>query len=288
MDKTKGFFALLFAAIIYTFNDVCIRILGSSMSGYQQVTLRSLIGLIFVCSIIFFQRKNIHLLKTPKRILLLYTICFPIVFLFFNLSILITKIANTVFSFTIGSLLFSLFLEKFIYKEKTTKTKVISTIFAIVGLCFFTFPLSRINLGFILGIGSGVIYTFINILVRHAHHKTNAQVLVAFQLLGGSLIGGLATLFVGQTLFPVISFLNLFILIFTGITIALVTYLVIVGFKNFDLNLGTIIVSSELFLAPLFAFFLFKESLTILELIGGLCIAIAIIFPHASFEKKSK
>ncbi len=285
MDRLKGFFALLLAGIIYSFNDVCIRILGSQLSGYQQVTLRSFIGFVIILIFIFFQKKNINVHKTQKRILLLYFFCFPIVFILFNLSILLTKIANTVFSFTIGTLIFSLIIEGFFYKEKLSREKIISTTLTIIGLCFLTFPLSQVNLGFIYGFAAGIVYTFINTLVRHSHQKTNPNVLVGFQLFGGTLIGGAATFIVGQSLFPDLSLLNLILIIITGGTIALVTYLTIVGFKNFDLNLGTIVISSELFFAPLFAFILFKESLTLLEIVGGVCIALAIIIPHAKFAK---
>lgn len=280
MQKFKGFFALLFAGIIYSFNDICIRILGSSLSGYQQVTLRSLVGLILVTAIIIVRREKLHFAKTKKIIFLLYIIFFPIVFIFFNLSILLTKIADAVFSFSIGSLLFSLIVEKFLYKEKPDRIKILATFLTIIGLCFFTFPLSKINIGFALGLSSGIIYTFINALARHVHEKTNPTLPVLFQLIGGTFLGSAATALAGQSLFPPMSIFNLIILLVTGVTITLVTYLVLIGFKNFDLNLGTIVISSELFFAPLLAFLMFNEYLTSMEVLGGICIALAIIIPH--------
>lgn len=285
MNKLKGFSALLITALLFSYNDICIRVVGSYLSGLQQVTLRSLIGIVIILIIFLVQKKKITIHKSQYKFLFMYAILFPFVFIFFNLAIILTKIVDAVFAFSIGSLGLSLIIEQFFWKEKITFIKIIATLLTIIGTLFFSYPLSHINQGFLFGIISGVAYTLINALIRHVHEKTNIFLLVGAELLGGIIIAGGAAIFAGQTLFPHMPINDFLILLTTGTTIVIVNYLVLVGFKNFDLNLGTIVISAELIFAPLLAIVFFKEYLTSFETIGAICIAAAIILPHITIKK---
>jgi drug/metabolite transporter (DMT)-like permease len=59
-----------------------------------------------------------------------------------------------------------------------------------------------------------------------------------------------------------------------------VSFLTLIGFQNFDLNLGTIIISSELIFAPIFAALAFHEYPSANEIFGGLFIALSIILSN--------
>lgn len=285
MNKLKGFSALFLTALLFSYNDVCIRIVGSYLSGLQQVTLRSLIGVVIILIIILFQKKKINVHKSQYKFLFIYATLFPFVFIFFNLAIILTKIVDAVFAFSIGSLAFSLFIEQFFWKEKITFIKITATLLTIIGTFFFSYPLNHINLGFLFGIISGLAYTLINALIRHVHEKTDIVFLVGAELIGGIIIAGIATIFAGQSIVPSMPVKDFLILLTTGTTIVAVNYLTLVGFKNFDLNLGTIVVSAELIFAPILAVIFFREYLTSFEIIGAMCIAVAIILPHITIKK---
>jgi drug/metabolite transporter (DMT)-like permease len=63
----------------------------------------------------------------------------------------------------------------------------------------------------------------------------------------------------------------------------------IYGFQNFNLNIGSIVVSSELIFGPIFALILLNENLTQNEIIGSILVIAAIIVSNISFLKnKSK
>ena len=93
--------------------------------------------------------------------------------------------------------------------------------------------------------------------------------------------------FFHETRFPILSLFNLFVLFIFGGLVVLIAYLMLIGFQNFDLNLGTIVLSSEVFFAPLFGAIIFKEYLTMFELLGGTFIIIAIILPNVPQPKTS-
>jgi drug/metabolite transporter (DMT)-like permease len=57
----------------------------------------------------------------------------------------------------------------------------------------------------------------------------------------------------------------------------------IFGFQHFDLNLGAIVLSSELFFTILFGLFIFGEVSATSEVIGGICIVLAITLLNAHY-----
>lgn len=242
MNKTKGFTALLLSGIIYSINDIFIRVLGPQLSGFQQVTLRSFIALAVLIVILIFKKKKILIKGIPKRVLLLYGTTFPLMFVFFNFSILLTKIADTVFSFFIGSIISSLFIEHFLYKETITHIQILTTTVTVIGLICFAFPISStsINTGFLFGLISGVIYTFNSSLIQHIHKQIDKSILVGIQMLGGIIVSGFLTAILHQALLPQLSVNNIIIVIISSVFLVLVTYLTLIGFQNFNLNLGTI------------------------------------------------
>ena len=65
-----------------------------------------------------------------------------------------------------------------------------------------------------------------------------------------------------------------------GFILVAVNYLLLVGFQNFDLSLGVIILSSELIFALLFGLLVFGEKPLPKEIIGGLFVMAAVILPN--------
>ena len=112
-------------------------------------------------------------------------------------------------------------------------------------------------------------------------------ILIVVQMIGGISITSLLVVFFHETRFPILSLFNLFVLFIFGGLVVLIAYLMLIGFQNFDLNLGTIVLSSEVFFAPLFGAIIFKEYLTMFELLGGTFIIIAIILPNVPQPKTS-
>ena len=81
---------------------------------------------------------------------------------------------------------------------------------------------------------------------------------------------------------------TIFVGLLFGLLLLIINYLLLVGFSNFDLNLGTIIMSSELAFASIFAFLLYKEIPTKYELIAVFFIILSIIVSHVSIKRKNK
>lgn len=105
----------------------------------------------------------------------------------------------------------------------------------------------------------------------------------------GTIIISLALMFYTRTLtIPQISPFILFIGLIFGFFLMLNNYFMLIGFYNFDLNLGTIILSSELVFASIFGYLFYKEIPTFNELIGCSLITFSIIIAHLNFRKKNE
>lgn len=61
--------------------------------------------------------------------------------------------------------------------------------------------------------------------------------------------------------------------------------LLLYGFQNFDVNIGTIIVASELFFATILGYLFFRESTTTQEFAGGVLIFSASILSAVDFKE---
>ena len=289
MNKTKGLLALLTCAAIFGTFGILVRFLNTELSSYQQVFLRNVLSCLFAVVLALATRASWSFKDIRKKFILLYAIAFPLSNIFFTLSIINTKISLSTFSLYIGSLSVSILLGSIIFKEAITKKKIISILFLLCGLICFTYPFSFasvMNIGLLFGILSGASEGVANSLRKSLGGTINRFVLVAIQTFGGSLISyGLMTL-ASERALPTLSPFVFGMTIVFGILLMTISYLAIVGFSNFDLNLGTVVLSSELIFAPLFALIIFSESPTGYEWIGGLFIVLAIVIPNVRFKKK--
>jgi drug/metabolite transporter (DMT)-like permease len=112
--------------------------------------------------------------------------------------------------------------------------------------------------------------------------KIDKFILVFITTLGGVFVSGLMMFYFNQS-FNFVSGLstNTWIvgLIFGFILVA-INYLLLIGFQNFDLSLGVIVLSSELIFALLFGLLVFGERPLPKEIIGGAFVMAAVILPN--------
>lgn len=287
MNKTKGFLSLLSAGFIFGIFGIFVRLLNSELTNYQQIFFRSIVGFIFASVIIILFKKKISFKNISLINLLLFAVSLPLTIIFYTLSILKTKIILAVATLYLGSILFSLISGIIFFKEKLTIKKSLAIISSILALYYFTIPfsLTNINIGLIYGILSGFLDALSNSFKKHLGGKVDKFLLVSIQMLG-TIIVSLFLMFYTKTLFiPQISPFIFAIGLIFGFFLMLNNYFMIVGFHNFDLNLGTIILSSELLFAFIFGYLFYKEVPTFNELIGGGLIAFSIVIIHLNFKK---
>lgn len=287
MNKTKGFLSLLLAGFLFGFFGILVRLLNSQLTNYQQILFRSVIGFILALLIIIFFKRKIFFKNISLINLLFFAVSLPLTIIFYTLSILKTKIILAVATLYLGSILFSLISGILFFKEKLTVKKGLAIVASILALYYFTIPFSlkNINIGLVFGVLSGFTDALSNSFKKHLSGKVDRFLLIAIQMMG-TIIVSLALMFYTKTL--TIHQISPFIFgigLLFGFFLLLNNYLMLVGFHNFDLNLGTIVMSSELLFASIFGYLFYKEIPTINELIGGGLIAFSVIIAHLNFKK---
>lgn len=282
MNTLLGFFMLLTTGFLYAVNDILLRYVGAELTTFQQTVIRCIGGLIFALVIIVFSKTKLHFGKTKKTFIILYGITFPLTVILFTTAIVFTKIAAAIFACYSASFIFSLLLGNIVFHEKITGTKIIALILVIIGIIFITYPFSSkdINVGFLCAIAAGIMLPINSAFNKHFGNKIKKPLLMMTQMIGGIIIGSIFVGITNQSFFPHPTLGILLLSILSGIILVSTVYLTLVGFQNFDLHLGTIITSSEFLFAPLFAFILFQERLTTLQIFGAMFITLAIIIPH--------
>lgn len=292
--KVISFFSLITAAILFGSFGIWIRFLSKDLTMYQQIVFRNCFALLFSLIIVLFRSSSVKPnLKSVNRLhLLIYSFVIPISVIFYNISMLYTKIAVATFAFYIGTIVFSTLFGILIFKETINTKKIISLLLTFLGLMAIIYPFSTttLNWGFIAGIISGSLDAFGNVFRRNLSGKINKFLLVLITSVGGVIVSGIMIKYSGDSLtFMFNKSINIYLLgIVFGFILIAVNYLLLVGFQHFDLSLGSIVLASELFFAVLFGLAVLGEQPLINEMIGGLLILIAVIFSNIELMSKKK
>lgn len=94
-------------------------------------------------------------------------------------------------------------------------------------------------------------------------------------------------LFAAEPIIKVVSTAPIIAVVAFAILQLILNHLLLFGFQHFDVNIGTVILSLELFFAAILGYIIFGEALTTAELLGGLAIFAASIVSAWEFKKAS-
>lgn len=291
MQDRKGFFALLLNGIVLGTYGVWVRFLQNSFTASQQVIGRSLISLIGALMLVFLLKANWHFQKKYNNHLIFYLFSFAISTLLFTIAVVKTSIALSVFSLYIGSIITAFIMGVFMFGEKIDTRKIISILFVLLALLSFILPygFQFINIGFVVGIFSGVFDGIGNGFKKYFAGKIERPVLIVYQLLSTLLVALAVSVCAHETfVIAAITLPSTTVMLIYGALFLAVAYLSMYGFQHFNLNLGTIVISTELFWAPFFAFLVFRETLTHYQVLGGVLLALAILIPYIRIHKATK
>jgi len=284
-NNLLGFGSLFISALTFGSFGIWIRLLNKEIGSFEQIVLRNLFALIFTIIAILKLKVNLNKIKlVNKGKLIAFTIVVPLAVILYVFAILGTKISVATFSFYAGTIAASWIFGITIFKEKIDIYGLTSIIFVAIGLVFLIYPFSleNLNFGFMLGLLSGVVDSVGHVFRKDLGNKLDKFVLVLLTAVGGVLVSGAMILFGGRTLTFVadLSLSTWLVAAIFGFLLVAVNFLIILGFQNFNLGLGTIVLSAELFFASLFGFLIFAERPTTTELIAGIFILIASIIPN--------
>lgn len=275
-DRLKGASALFSAAFIYSTFGILIRQMSVMFGDSAQTAARFAVAFVAILVLNFVRKQSVVLKKESLVRACLLGITFGFVVLLFTVSVNNTKIANSVFLLYAGSMISSFFIGTIFLKEKLTPIKIVALAIAFLGLYMYSNALLVMSVGIVTGLASGIFDGVSNAL-RKTLKGVNRNSILTYQFLFSSLIAGLALLVSGEVILKEVALLSVIaMIIFAFLQIGLGN-LLLYGFQHFDVNVGTVILATELFFATIISFILFQEVPTSREMIGGILIFVASI-----------
>ena len=274
-NNKSGFLALLGAAFILGTFGIWIRELDNAFSNTGQVIARSLMALLIISTIVIFKRKTISFKIERKnyKYLLGFCIVFPFSLICFTASATQIKVTNSLFMLYVGSLIASYLWGKLAFKESLNANKVVSITLLLLGLYAFVYPfdVGKLSGGIFLGLAAGALEGS-----AHAFRKflkgVQREIIVFFQSLSSVVIAIILALYGGESLVKGITPSTLLVVVLFGALLVAIGYMLAYGFSHYDINVGSIILATELFFALVVSAIFLQELPTTYEIIGGLLI----------------
>lgn len=288
LKQYKGVAALFTCSAVYASFGPLVRILSEMFGTYAQVAARMGLAFVFLLTLALVFKKIQPLSKKQIVTSIILGIVSTSIIVFFTIAITEIKIATTIFLLYAASIFSSLLIGTFIFKEKLGAQKIIAIILAFFGL--YTFMSSSIALG--LGFGtvaailSGVSEGIGNG-IRKGLTGADKTTVTLIQFLVITICSSFLIVLFNETAVRTISTEAIIALVSFSALQLVLNYLLLYGFQNFDVNIGTVILSLELFFAAILGFVFFGESITGTEIIGGLIVFLASIISAWKFKEKS-
>lgn len=281
MNKPLGFTSLLVTSFIFGTYGFFIRQLNPVLSASQQIYYRYAPGLLIVLILMIIGHKKIQFTKYLNLKVLLFGLTIPASFFLFNLTLLYAKLSVGVSGYYIGVLVVSLLMNKLFLKETIDIYGKLALVLIVFGFIFLSggFSLQFLGLGLLFGILSGALYGVANFFKKYLKELDNLDILLIISFFNAVFMF-LYSLLNGET--PVPISLNTFFILLSFLLIALFgEYLTIIGFRNFNLYLGSIILSLEILFAGILGYVVYKEMLSPYEITGGVLVIVAIVLSNA-------
>ena len=282
MTKPKitlgGSEALLGAAILFAFTNVLVREVSSMWGDQAQVAARfALVWVILVVFAKLSKGKKTAIPRAKMKYAVAYSILAATAILFFTLSIQNTSMANTLFTSNATELFIAFLLGSFLLREKITPRKIIAIGLALVGLILYSDSILVGSIGIIFGLLGGATTALCNVLAKKLKGvDLGATMRMQFGL-GAVFMVVLTLIFSPHDIVRTVSIEGIVATIVFAFVLIVATRLVLYGFQHSDVNVATVILSTQLAFGALLGFFLYQEVLSSNEIMSGALILCAAI-----------
>lgn len=289
-SKVKGFLSLFLCAAIFGSFGIWVRILGNSFTPFQQVFLRNLVATVFVLSFVLVTGRKLNYRGISAKMLFWYAVVFPIEVICFTVAIQYIKVSTATFIFYGANLGATALIGHILFNEHIKPHVLVALIVSLIGLLLYAYPF---QLGSsLLGIGwitlAGLFDAVASALNKHLGGKLDTWSATPLRTGAGVIIAGIGVLASGAS-FSVASFtpISIIILLLFGTMLFAINTLTLYGFKHFDLNLGTFVLSAEVIFATIFGIIFIHELPRIHEWFGAATMSLGIIMANYHVLKSS-
>lgn len=283
----KGASALFGAAMTYASFGILIREMSKMFGDNAQVAFRFVLALIFLVAYGLIVKKPIHLPREAKVKAAALGFVFGALVLLFTIAVTNTTIANAVFLAYAGSIISSFLIGTFVLKEKLGTNKILAIALAMVGLMMYSNAILALTLGVVTALCTGLLDGVANG-IRKTLKGYDRNAVLKYQFIFGSVFALVMLMFSSVPAIKQFSLMPLLAgILFAALQISLGN-LLLYGFQHFDVNVGTVILATEILFATILGFVIFREVPARNEIIGGLTIFAASILSAVDLPRRFK
>lgn len=287
-NKPLGFLALLTDGFILALFGLFARLMKPHMSNPMQIFSRMLLVSLLLAPYLWINRKKLAMYVGKLPLFITFILSFPVYVLFFTVSVNAIKVANAFFYIFIATTLTSYLIGNIFFREKIGTKEILVSSLLTLGLLSFMYPFNQQqNIGGIIaGFLSGVAWGISNATRKYYDGKIDRWLVIYLQMLVGAFLG--LFLAIGSHSFYLIDW-NVqasIVLFFYATGNIVVQYLLFIGLKNFDLNLSSIVLASQLVFVVIVGMVFLKELPTQSELLGALLVSAAIVMSKQNTSHK--
>lgn len=275
MTKTtvtyKGASALLGSAFIFSTFGLLIRQLAEMFSFSGQVTARLALASTMIAGIVFIRRHSLQISRRDAVAAVALGVAFTCSILFFTISVSFIKIATAVSLLYATTIIASMIIGVVVFRERPTLSKWLAVAVAACGLCLYTQDIPVLGVGLLAGLAAGLLEGVSNAL-RKTVRSADRWTVLLYQYGTCAGMGSLLVVFSGEPAMHGFNWLSLLALLTFACLQVLLGSLLLYGFKHFDVSIGTVTLSIELFFAMLLGFLFLHETPTLREFVAVLCV----------------
>ncbi|RJR16234.1 DMT family transporter [Candidatus Microgenomates bacterium] len=281
-----GIVSLILCSFLWGFFGIFARTVGFQLPLFYQSWTRNILTTLLLLPFCFYFRSFKKVKVKDWFWIILRTTAgvfsFASIFIAFNFI----PIGTGYFIFHGGALLTGFALGAILFKEKLTPIRFTSLLLALAGLTLiyslnFDTNIVYLLLAFAGGLGS----SFWNTLSKKISDNYSALYLNFLDFLAFGMICLIVSLVLGEK-WTVPTFTAPWIVnVIFAVLFAVTGQLVIVGFKYTDAQIGSLIILMEILFGIILGFLFYQETLSLLTILGGMLIIIAVVLPEIKWKK---
>lgn len=269
--------ALLGAAFLFATTNVLVRDMAHMWGDQAQVAVRFAVVWLLLMAFAKIKGNKTSIPHSKTITAVAYSIFAAVAILFFTLSVQMTSIANTLFTSNATELLVAFLLGTILLKEKLTARKLVAIGLAFVGLVLYSHSILVGSAGIIFGLLGGATTALCNLLAKKLK-GVNLNAIMRMQFGLGTIFMIILTLLLSpHDIIRTVSIGGIVATISFALILIVATRLVLYGFQHSDINIASVILSSQLAFGALLGFLVYQEILATHEIISGLLILCAAI-----------
>lgn len=280
--------ALLAAAFLFASTNVLVREIAQMWGDQAQIVVRFAIVWLILMAYAQLKSSKTSIPRSKMLVAVSYSLLAALAILFFTLSVQMTTIANTLFTSNATELVLAFFLGTLMLKETLTKRKLVAISLSLAGLALFSGALLNGDLGLIFGLLGGATTAICNLLAKKLKGVDLSAILRMQFGLGTVFMIVLMLAFSPNDIVRTISLESAVLTIVFSLILILATRLVLYGFQHTDINIASVVLSSQLAFGALLGFMVYKEVPASHEIISGLLIACAAILGSSGQKTTTK